>query len=206
MEATSTTEAVDQGRRLILTTAALGVAAAGAASLLPLPAIAAAPSDALRPFTVDVSVADLDDLRRRVASTRWPDKETVSDATQGVQLATIQKLAAYWATEYEWSKMQARLDALPQFITDDRRARHPLHPCPLEARQRPAHHRYPWLAGLDHRAIEDHRAAQRPDRPWRQRIGRVPRRDPFATGLRLLGQADRRRVGRRCASPRPGRR
>ena len=73
---------------------------------------------AIRPFQVDVPEADLAELRRRIKATRWPEKETVADATQGVQLATIQALASYWATKYDWRKVEARLNALPQFITE----------------------------------------------------------------------------------------
>jgi pimeloyl-ACP methyl ester carboxylesterase len=72
---------------------------------------------AIRPFHVDVPEAALVDLRRRIIATRWPERETVSDATQGVQLATMQKLAAYWGTDYDWRKVEARLKALPQFVT-----------------------------------------------------------------------------------------
>src|SRR5882757_7034156 len=72
---------------------------------------------AIRPFHVDVSEAELTELRRRVKATVWPDRETVTDATQGVQLATVQRLASYWATEYDWRKVEARLNALPQFMT-----------------------------------------------------------------------------------------
>src|SRR5438045_6892432 len=81
-------------------------------------ATAAQDSTAIRPFTAPVvSQSALDDLRKRVASTRWPEKETVSDMTQGVQLATMQKLARYWATDYDWKKCEAKLKALPQFVT-----------------------------------------------------------------------------------------
>jgi pimeloyl-ACP methyl ester carboxylesterase len=73
---------------------------------------------AVRPFTIEVSEADLEDLRARVAATRWPDKEPVDDHSQGVPLATMQALARYWATEYDWRKVEARLKALPQFITE----------------------------------------------------------------------------------------
>src|SRR6476659_3951690 len=72
--------------------------------------------NAIRPFKVSVRDADLTDLRRRIEATRWPDRET--DPSQGVQLATIQALARYWATEYDWRKVEARLNALPQFITE----------------------------------------------------------------------------------------
>ena len=71
----------------------------------------------IRPFHIDIPEAKLVDLRRRIAATQWPDREIVSDATQGVQLATMQKLASYWATEYDWRKMEAKLNALPQFVT-----------------------------------------------------------------------------------------
>ena len=72
----------------------------------------------LRPFEFHASDEDLADLKRRVAATRWPDRETVPDASQGVQLATMQKLADYWANDYEWRKVEARLNALPNFITN----------------------------------------------------------------------------------------
>jgi len=72
---------------------------------------------AIRPFKVKVPEADLGDLRRRIAATKWPEPELVPDASQGVQLATMQKLAHYWATEYDWRKCEARLNELPQFIT-----------------------------------------------------------------------------------------
>src|ERR1700754_1039584 len=74
--------------------------------------------DAIRPFKVHVTDEQLKDLRHRIQATKWPKKETVSDATQGVQLATIQKLAHYWATDYDWRKVEARLNALPMFITN----------------------------------------------------------------------------------------
>jgi pimeloyl-ACP methyl ester carboxylesterase len=72
----------------------------------------------IRPFRVDVPEAELDDLRRRINATNWPERETVTDATQGVQLATMQKLARYWGTDYDWRKCEARLNALPHFITE----------------------------------------------------------------------------------------
>lgn len=74
--------------------------------------------DTIRPFHVNVPEAELTELRRRINETRWPERETVGDQSQGVQLATMQKLARYWATEYDWRKVEARLKALPQFITE----------------------------------------------------------------------------------------
>jgi len=75
--------------------------------------------DTIRPFQkVNFPEAELTELRRRINATRWPDRETVTDASQGVQLATTQALAKYWATEYDWRKCEAKLNALPQFITE----------------------------------------------------------------------------------------
>ena len=74
-------------------------------------------SPEIRSFRVSFSDAELADLRRRVQATRWPERETVTDASQGVQLATTQKLARYWATEHDWRKCETRLNALPQFVT-----------------------------------------------------------------------------------------
>ena len=73
---------------------------------------------AIRPFQVNVPEAELTDLRRRVSATKWPERETVADDSQGVQLSTIQKLARYWATEHDWRKCEAKLNARPQFITE----------------------------------------------------------------------------------------
>jgi len=73
---------------------------------------------AIRPFAVNFPETELADLRKRINATRWPERETVSDASQGVQLATTQALARYWATEYDWRKCEARLNALPNFITE----------------------------------------------------------------------------------------
>ena len=72
----------------------------------------------IRPFRFEASDEALADLRRRILDTRWPDRETVPDDSQGVQLATMQKLAAYWATDYDWRKCEARLNALPNFLTE----------------------------------------------------------------------------------------
>src|SRR5262245_8535125 len=72
----------------------------------------------IRPFQVNVPEADLTELRRRINATRWPERETVTDTTQGVQLATTQALARYWATEYDWRRCEAQLNAVPNFITE----------------------------------------------------------------------------------------
>jgi len=78
----------------------------------------AADKNAIRPFRVNVPEAELTELRRRINATKWPERETVTDASQGVQLATIQAVARYWATDYDWRKIEAKLKALPQFITE----------------------------------------------------------------------------------------
>jgi pimeloyl-ACP methyl ester carboxylesterase len=117
MNTVTTPETIDHERRRLLGAAAMGVAVAGAASLIPSQNAAAAAEVAIRPFRVDTPEQQLVDLRRRVAATKWPEKETVADTTQGVQLATMRRLADYWQNGYDWRKMEARLNGLPQFIT-----------------------------------------------------------------------------------------
>jgi hypothetical protein len=79
---------------------------------------ASARTAAVRPFRIEVPEADLAELRRRIAATRWPSRELVDDRSQGVQLATLQELARFWTTEYDWRRCEARLNALPQFTTE----------------------------------------------------------------------------------------
>jgi pimeloyl-ACP methyl ester carboxylesterase len=117
MHSSGTSDATGQDRRQFLGTAA-GVALAGAASLLPDQVTAAREDNAIRPFRIKVPEEQLVDLRKRVKATKWPDRETVKDPSQGVQLATIQELARHWATEHDWRKIEAKLNALPQFITE----------------------------------------------------------------------------------------
>jgi len=78
----------------------------------------ASDKNAIRPFQVNAPEAGLTELRRRIQATKWPDRETVTDATQGVQLATMQALARYWAAEYDWRKIEAKLNAVPNFMTE----------------------------------------------------------------------------------------
>ena len=75
-------------------------------------------STSIRPFTYHATDAELNDLRRRIKATRWPERETVADTSQGVPLTPLQDLARYWATDYDWRKCEAKLNALPQFITE----------------------------------------------------------------------------------------
>src|SRR5215204_5926906 len=72
----------------------------------------------IRPFQVEIPDEAIDDLKRRILATNWPEKETVSDQSQGVPLALMQELARYWATDYDWRRVEARLHALPQFMTE----------------------------------------------------------------------------------------
>jgi pimeloyl-ACP methyl ester carboxylesterase len=91
--------------------------AAAALTALPTGLANAVEGDAIRPFRVDIPEQDLVDLRRRIAATRWPDRETVDDQSQGIQLAKIKPLVEYWGTGYDWRKAEAKLNALPQFVT-----------------------------------------------------------------------------------------
>ena len=126
---------------------------------------------AIRPFRINVPEAELAELRRRIKATKWPERETVADASQGVQLATMQKLARYWATEYDWRKFEARLNALPQFITEiDGLDIHFIH-VRSKHDECAAGHRHARLARLDHRAAEDHRSADQS----RRRMAGAPR-------------------------------
>ncbi|RWE53655.1 MAG: epoxide hydrolase [Mesorhizobium sp.] len=96
----------------------VATAAAGAVGLLPGTLNAAATSSSIRPFTVNIPLEEIDELRRRIMATRWPDQETVADRSQGVQLARLQEIVRYWGTKYDWRKAEARLNALPQFMTE----------------------------------------------------------------------------------------
>ncbi len=93
-------------------------AAVGAANVFPAAARAAIEDNAIRPFRVKIPEEQLVDLRRRIAATRWPDKETVADQSQGAQLARIQELVRYWGKDYDWRKAEAKLNSLPQFMTN----------------------------------------------------------------------------------------
>jgi pimeloyl-ACP methyl ester carboxylesterase len=92
-------------------------AAAAALNVLAPDALKAAEGDVVRPFRVNIPDEQLVDLRRRIAATRWPDRETVNDRSQGIQLAKLQELVRYWGTSYDWRKAEAKLNALPQFVS-----------------------------------------------------------------------------------------
>ncbi|WP_141454856.1 epoxide hydrolase [Pseudoxanthomonas sp. z9] len=111
---------VDLERRRLLGSAVAAAAGAGLLGLLPSAAVRAATSlgdDRIRPFRAQVSEQDLADLRRRVRATRWPDRETVADTSQGLPLATLRTLVDYWGGDYDWRRLEARINRLPQFIT-----------------------------------------------------------------------------------------
>src|SRR6185437_374192 len=213
MRPTMTTISSSPTRRSLLA----GSAATGAVSLLPIHFVAAraqskqggspfgtTKADAILPFRVNVRGEDLANLRRRLASTRWPTKELVEDRSQGVQLATLRALARYWSTEYDWRKCEARLNALPQFMTKiDGVEIHFLHvrsphenalPLINDAR----------LAWLGHRAPRYRRSPDRPDQVrWHPRRC-VPSGAAVLAWLRLLGRADRAWLGRRAHRSRVG--
>ena len=117
MDTIHASEGIDYRRRRLLGAAAIGIAVAGAAGMVPLQLAAETTGDAIRPFRINVPEQDLGDLRRRIAATRWPDHETVNDQSQGAQLAKLQELVRYWGTTYDWRKTEAKLNALPQFMT-----------------------------------------------------------------------------------------
>ncbi|HMD40375.1 MAG TPA: alpha/beta fold hydrolase [Candidatus Acidoferrum sp.] len=127
MTAIKMSDDINHNRRRFFGTAAMtiaaaqfagfGAAAASVTSALPARTHAAPGDDSVRQFHVSFPDSDLADLRRRIAATRWPERELVADATQGVQLATMQKLANYWQTDYDWRRIEARLNALPNFVT-----------------------------------------------------------------------------------------
>jgi pimeloyl-ACP methyl ester carboxylesterase len=102
------------GRREFLASAA----AVGVSAFFATSARAAAETGSIRPFHINIPENQLVDLRRRVLATRWPERETVTDRSQGVQLAKIQEIVRYWGKDYDWRKVEARLNALPQFMTE----------------------------------------------------------------------------------------
>ena len=148
--------------------------------------VAQAQDASIRPFVVDVPEADLDDLRRRLAAVRWPDRETVADRSQGAPLAKLQPLVQYWATDYDWRTVETRLNSLPQFVTTidgldihfiHVRSRHP------DALPLLITHGWP---GSVLEFLDVVGPLTRSDRVRWTRRGRVRRRDPVHAGVRLL--------------------
>ena len=203
-----------RARRSVLTT----WAAAGAFGL----ALLAAPCDAkaatqrettvaqtdttgaIRPFRVNIPEAALVDLRQRVLATRWPDKETVADQSQGVPLATMRELARYWATDYDWRKCEAKLNALPQFITEiDGLDIHFIHVRSKHENALPLIVTHGWPGSIiEQLKIID--PLTNPTAHGGTRSGRLPRRDSVDARLRVFRQADRAPAGAPSAWAEPG--
>ena len=152
-------------------------------------------STAIRAFEVGFAESELADLRRRIEATRWPERETVDDDSQGVPLATMQELARYWATDYDWRRCEAKLNALPNFLTEiDGLDIHFIHVRSRHEDALPLIVTHGWPGSI----IEQLKIIEPltdPDGARRQRGGRVPSGDPLAAGPRVLRQADRHRLG-----------
>ncbi len=176
----------DPDRREVLAASA----AVAASRLIPTQAHAETTSDAIRPFKVGVPKAELTELRRRINATRWPERETVTDDSQGVPLAMMQELARYWGKDYDWRKCEAKLNALPQFITEiDGLDIHFIHVRSKHENALPMIVTHGWPGSV----IEQLKIIDPLTNPTaqRERIRRFPSGDTVDAGLRLLGQADR---------------
>ena len=159
----------------------------------------------IRLFDVDVPDEALEDLRRRIAATQWPERETVADQSQGVQLATMQKLARYWETEYDWRACEARLNALPQFMTEiDGLDIHFIHVRSQHEDALPlvVNHGWPGSIVEQLKIIEP---LTDPTAHGGSAADAFHRGDPVDAGLRVLGQAREHRLGPRAHGPRHGR-
>ncbi len=159
---------------------------------------------AIRPFQVGFAEAELQELRRRVNATRWPERETVADDSQGVPLATIQELARYWGSDYDWRKCEERLNALPHFLTEiDGLDIHFIHVRSQHEDALPLIVTHGWPGSIiEQLKIID--PLTNPTAHGGERVGRIPPRDPLAARLRVLRQANRHRLGSRHASHAPG--
>ena len=158
---------------------------------------AKAENGAIRPFDVDIPEEDLDDLRRRIAATRWPSKELVADRSQGVQLATLQELARYWTTDYDWRKVEARLNALPQFTTEiDGVEIHFIHVRSRHENALPLIMTHGWPGSVIE-LLETVGPLTDPTAHGGTRRGRIPPGAAVPARLRLLERAGRARLGRR---------
>ena len=165
----------------------------------------AAEGGAIRPFHNNVPEAELAELRRRINATKWPERETVTDASQGVQLATMQALARYWTTDYDWRKIEAKLNALPQFITEiDGLDIHFIHVRSKHEKALPLIVTHGWPGSIiEQMKIID--PLTDPTAHGGERIGRFPSGDSLDAGLWVFGQADHARLGPRPHRTRLGR-
>ena len=151
----------------------------------------------IRSFHIEIPEEQIDDLRRRIAATRWPTKELVEDRSQGVQLATLRELARYWTTEYDWRTCEARLNALPQFTTEiDGVEIHFIHVRSRHENALPLIMTHGWPGSVIE-LLETVGPADRPDLArWHPRRC-IPPGAAVHAGLRLLRRADRARLERR---------
>jgi hypothetical protein len=146
-------------------------------------------STAIRPFQVEIPKGSLDDLRRRLLATRWPSQELVGDASQGVQLATTRELVRHWGTEYELGRLEARLNAVPQFKTEiDGLDLHFIHVRSEHENALPLIVTHGWPGSVIE-LLDVIGPLTDPDRARRPRRRRVRSRDSVAAGLRLLDAA-----------------
>ena len=145
--------------------------------------------NAIRHFKFKASDEALMDLRRRVAATKWPSRELVTDASQGVQLATMRELASYWQKDLRLAQVRNETERLAPVLDHDRWRGHSFHPRSFEASECVADHRHARMARLDHRADEDHRTADQPNSTRRERIGRFRHCHPVVAGPWIFGKA-----------------
>ena len=161
-------------------------------------------ADSINPFRVHFPDEALADLKRRIVAMRWPDKELVTDQSQGVQLATMQKLARYWATEYDWRKVEAKLNALPQFITEiDGVDIHFIHVRSKQPNALPMIVTHGWPGSIiEQLKIID--PLTNPTAHGGERVGRFRCRDSVAAGPRIFRAHPRSSAGIPSASQRRG--
>ena len=158
----------------------------------------------IRPFQIEVPEEQLADLRRRIAATRWPTKELVADRSQGVQLATLQALARYWTTEYDWRRCEARLNALPQFTTEiDGVEIHFIHVRSRHENALPLIMTHGWPGSVIE-LLETVGPLTDPTAHGGTPRGRIPPGAAVLARLRLLRRADRARLGVRPHRTRVG--
>ena len=148
--------------------------------------VQATDKSSIRPFQFTFTDAELTDLRRRVNATKWPERELVQDASQGVQLSTMQKLASYWGKDYDWRKGEAKLKAVPHFTTEIDGLDIHFISCSFEREKCLADHHHTRLARIDYRAVEDYRTVDESDCAWWKSGGRFRRSDSVVTRLRFF--------------------
>ena len=194
---TTTSEMINQDRRRLLGMATASIAVATAASLFPSQLVAASAGDTIRPFRVNIPEAQLADLRRRIAAARWPDQETVDDGSQGPQLGKFQEVMRYWGTAYDWRKVEARLNALPMFLTEiDGVDIHFIHIRSKHEDALPLIVTHGWPGSIIEQ-LKIYRSTHQSHGARRRCIGRLPSGDPLDARLRLLGPAEGPGLGSR---------